>query len=193
VRTLQHEFAEKIDNPVLIVVGSRAARLFRERRLDLALALPMATHYAGVTATARRVSTEVYRIIGERQVARVEVVYVTSEAQFLKIERQQLLPIALSAGKIPSSRLPPIINLHPRQLLDAIIGEYLFAALENAAMQSFFSENLSRFRTMEAARQNIRKKSEELTTLARRMRQENVTSEILDLIGGTEALTQSQS
>jgi F-type H+-transporting ATPase subunit gamma len=193
LRALGQEIAEKTENPIIIVVGSRAARLCRERRVDLDLALPMATHYAGVTATARRVSAELYRIIGEQQVARVEVIFVSSEGQLLKIERQQLLPIDLSAGKIPSSRLPPLINLSPRRLLDAIIDEYLFAGLENAAMQSFFSENLSRFRTMEAAHQNIRKKSGELTMLARRTRQENVTSEILDLISGTEALTRFQN
>ncbi len=55
-------------------------------------------------------------------------------------------------------------------------------------MQSFFSENSTRFRTMEAAHQNIRNKSAELTKLARRIRQEAVTSEILDLISGAEAL-----
>jgi F0F1-type ATP synthase gamma subunit len=49
-------------------------------------------------------------------------------------------------------------------------------------MQSFFSENATRFRTMEAAHQNIGNKSEELTKLARRVRQETVTTEILDLI-----------
>jgi F-type H+-transporting ATPase subunit gamma len=193
LRTLQREFAETRDNPVLIVVGSRAARLCRERRLDLDLALPMSTHYAGVTATARRVSTEVYRIIGERRVARVEVIYVSSEGQFLKIERQQLLPVDISTGKTPSSRLEPLINLRPRQLIDTIISEYLFAALENAAMQSFFSENLSRFRTMEAAHQNIRKKSAELAMAARHIRQEAVTNEILELISGTEALNRFKS
>ena len=55
-------------------------------------------------------------------------------------------------------------------------------------MQSFFSENSTRFRTMEAAHQNIQNKSGEFTKLMQRLRQESMTSEILDLIGGTEAL-----
>jgi F0F1-type ATP synthase gamma subunit len=49
-------------------------------------------------------------------------------------------------------------------------------------MQSFFGENATRFRTMEAAHKNIGNKSEELTKLARRVRQETVRTEILDLI-----------
>ena len=61
--------------------------------------------------------------------------------------------------------------------------------LENAAMQSFFSENSARFRTMEAARQNIENKSSDLCRRLRQLRQEAVTTEILDLISGTEALS----
>ena len=81
-----------------------------------------------------------------------------------------------------------IVNLPPQRLFDDIVGEYFFATLENAAMQSFYSENSTRFRTMEAAHQNIQNKSGELTKLMQRLRQESVTNEILDLIRGSAAL-----
>jgi F-type H+-transporting ATPase subunit gamma len=172
-----------------LVVGSRAARLCRERGIQPDVAVPMATHYAGVTGTAHRVASDLFRMLNERQVARVELVYATHGGQVLKVQRQKLLPFDLPSEKPRSSQFPPIINVRPRQLLDGMISEYMFTALENAAMQSFFSENCARFRTMEAAHQNIRKKSADLTTLAQRMRQEAVTSEILELISGVEALS----
>jgi F-type H+-transporting ATPase subunit gamma len=189
LRAVQHDLKEKAQQPVLMVVGSRVARLCRERGLNFEVALHMATHYAGVTGTARCVAAELYSMFTEGRVAGIELIYVGSAAQVLKLERQKVLPLDLSTSTTQSWQLPPIINVRPRQLLDGIIGEYLFAALENAAMQSFFSENSTRFRTMEAAHQNIRKKSAELTTLAQRMRQEAITSEILDLINGAEALS----
>jgi F-type H+-transporting ATPase subunit gamma len=55
-------------------------------------------------------------------------------------------------------------------------------------MESFASENAARFRMMEAARENIQKKANELGALARRMRQDAVTAEILEIIGGVEAM-----
>jgi F-type H+-transporting ATPase subunit gamma len=189
LRAVQHDFKVKAQQPVLMVVGSRIARLCRERGLNFDVTLPMATHYAGVTGTARCVAAELYSMFTEGRVAGIELIYVGSAAQLLKLERQKVLPLDLPTSTTQSWQLPPIINVRPRQLLDGIISEYLFAALENAAMQSFFSENSTRFRTMEAAHQNIRKKSAELTTLARRMRQEAITSEILDLIDGAEALS----
>ncbi|MBV8056812.1 MAG: F0F1 ATP synthase subunit gamma [Deltaproteobacteria bacterium] len=189
LRAIQRHSQEKAEKPLLIVVGSRAARLCRERGLQPDVAVPMATHYAGVTGTAHRVAADLFRMLSERQVAGVELVYATHGGQVLKVQRQKLLPLDLPSEKPRSSQFPPIINVRPRQLLDGMISEYLFAVLENAAMQSFFSENFARFRTMEAAHQNIRKKSAELTTLAQRMRQEAVTSEILELISGAEALS----
>ncbi len=55
-------------------------------------------------------------------------------------------------------------------------------------MDSFASENAARFRTMDAAHENIDNKAKELNRLARRMRQEAVTTEVLELIGGFEAM-----
>ncbi len=175
---------------VLVVVGSRGGQICHERGLKPDLVLPMATHCAGVTGAARRVATEVYRMFSDRRIAGLEVVYAQhAGSQFSRIERHRLLPLEMPVVERRPLAMPPLINLSPRRLFDDIVGEYFFAALENAAMQSFFSENSTRFRTMEAAHQNIANKSEELTKLARRLRQEAVTTEILDLIGGAEALS----
>lgn len=176
--------------PTLIVVGSRGGQICRERGLRPSLTLPMATHCMGVTAAARRVAAELYRMFSQGRIAGVEVIYAQhAGAQFSRIEHHRLLPLEMPVVERRMEEAPPLINLPPRQLFDDMVGEYFFAALENAAMQSFFSENSTRFRTMEAAHQNIQNKSVDLTKLMRRLRQEAVTTEILDLISGSEALS----
>jgi len=184
--------AESDRSVVLIVVGTRGAQIYRERGLSPALALPMATHCAGVTGAARRVTAELYRMFSERSIAEVEVVYAQhAGGQLPSIQRHRLLPIEVPVVEQTSTRLPSIINLAPQRLFDDIVSEYFFATLENAAMQSFFSENSTRFRTMEAAHQNIQNKSDEITRLMQRLRQESVTTEILDLISGSAAIASS--
>jgi len=176
----------------LIVVGTRGAQICRERGLSPDLALPMATHCAGVTGAARRVAAELYRMFSERRIAGVEVVYTQhAGGQLPRIERHRLLPLEVPVVHQASTQLPPLINLAPQRLFDDLVGEYFFAMLENAAMQSSFRENSTRFRTMEAAHQNVQNKSGELTKLMRRLRQESVTTEILDLISGSAALASS--
>ena len=173
----------------LIVVGTRGAQICRERGSSPDLVLPMATHCAGVTGAARRVASELYRMFSERRIAGVDVIYAEyAGAQLPRIERRRLLPLEVPVVQNASTQLPPIINLQSQRLFDEIVGEYFFATLENAAMQSFFSENSTRFRTMEAAHQNIQNKSSDLTKLMQRLRQNSVTTEILDLISGSAAL-----
>jgi F-type H+-transporting ATPase subunit gamma len=181
--------AENSTRFVIIVVGTRGGQICRERGLTPDLVLPMATHCAGVTAAARRLATEIYRMLNDDRIGGLEVVYTQYTNEVIRIERDRLLPLEVPTLHRPPTQLPPLINLTPRRLFDDIVAEYFFAALENAAMQSFYSESLIRFRTMEAARHNIENKNEELTKLARRLRQEAVTTEILDLISGAQALS----
>jgi F-type H+-transporting ATPase subunit gamma len=190
LRKAEEIAADGKDDLVLIVVGSRGGQISRERGLKPDLVLPMATNCVGVTAAARRLATEVYRMLSERRIAGLEVVYTQQTGGGPhSIEHRRLLPLELPSVKQQTAQMPPLINLSSRRLFDDIVDEYFFAGLENAAMQSFFSENSTRFRTMEAAHQNIDKKNEELGKLARGLRQEAVTMEILDLISGTEART----
>ncbi len=192
LREVERARAASVGGLALIVVGTRGAQICRERGLSPDLVLPMATHCAGVTGAARRVAAELYRMFSERRIAGVEVVYAQhAGGQPAHIEQHRLLPLELPVVQKTSTNLPPIINLRPRRLFDDIVGEYFFATLENAAMQSFFSENSTRFRTMEAAHQNIQNKSGELGKLMHRLRQESVTTEILDLISGSAALASS--
>jgi F-type H+-transporting ATPase subunit gamma len=171
----------------LIVVGTRGAQIGRERGLNPDLVLPMATHCAGVTGTARRVTLELYRMFSEGRVDGVEIIYAQLAAgQLPHIEQHRLLPLEMPVVQ-KTAKLPPIINLRPQLLFDNTVTEFFFAALENAAMQSFFSENSTRFRTMEAAHQNIQQRSSEFSKLMQRLRQESITSEILDLIAGSAA------
>jgi F-type H+-transporting ATPase subunit gamma len=174
----------------LIVVGSRGSQICRERGVHPDLILPMATHCVGVTAAARRVAAELYRMFSQRQIAGVEVIYAQhAEGQFAHLEQHRLLPLEMPAAERRREKVPLLINVPPQRLFDDMVGEYFFAALENAAMQSFFSENSTRFRTMEAAHRNIENKSQELTKLLQGLRQEAITTEILDLISGAEALS----
>src|SRR5208282_2723377 len=164
--------AANVGGLVLIVVGTRGAQICRERGVSPDLVLPMATHCAGVTGAARRVAAELYKMFSAGRIAGVNVVYAEyATAQLSRIERRRLLPLEVPVAEKASTQSPPIIQLPPHRLFDDIVGEYFFATLENAAMQSFFSENSTRFHSMEAAHQNIQNKSGELTKLRQRLRQ----------------------
>jgi len=172
----------------LLFVGSRGAMRAAEHGLRPSLSLTMATDITGVGPAARRVAGELYRMFVTQTITSAEMLYMRESDNRTSLVRSTLLPLEAPAAN--SSAAPPLVNMAPRRLREELAAEYMFSMLEAAAMESFNSENAARFRTMQAAHENIDRKSAELSRLARRLRQEAVTAEILELVSGAEALKQ---
>ena len=184
-RALGHEPGECS----LVMVGTRFAQRAIEQGLRADLTLAMATHSAGATSAARRIADEMNRVITTANIGRLEVVHGSYVAgKQIRIERLSLLPLDAKMFSASTPSMPPVSNLTTDALFEELATEYLFAMLERAAMESFAAENAARFRAMEAARENIDNKLRDLTRLAQQVRQESVTTEVLDLIAGSEAI-----
>jgi F-type H+-transporting ATPase subunit gamma len=175
----------------LLVVGSRGATLAAERRVAVAWTVPMATHGDGVAPVARRVAREVYRRAAEGELRRVTLVYAkTSGGAASEVVVTTLLPLdpapylSARAGVAPQ----PLVHLGRRELLDELVDELVYAELMRAAMESFASENGARLATMEAANTSIDRKLDDLSRDERQRRQDEITTELLDIVTGAEAV-----
>lgn len=71
------------------------------------------------------------------------------------------------------------------------MNEYLFAEITRSIMESLASENTSRLRAMETANHNIGEKLENLRRSENTLRQEAITSELLDIVTGSEVILSS--
>jgi F-type H+-transporting ATPase subunit gamma len=87
--------------------------------------------------------------------------------------------------------MAPLHNLPPALLLESLLAEYVFALLTEAAVESIASENATRFLAMESAHDNVTRKLDSLRQEARAARQDEITTELLDLVTGAEALSTS--
>ena len=65
--------------------------------------------------------------------------------------------------------------------------EYVFALLTHAAMESFASENAARLAAMQSAREKLEKRLSELQDRQRRLRQEQITEELLEIVTDADA------
>jgi F-type H+-transporting ATPase subunit gamma len=101
---------------------------------------------------------------------------------------QQLLPVAPTSLP-PASRVGYIYE--PRDLsvlLSALLLRYLESQIYHAVLESLASEHSARMVAMRNATENAKALVQELTLLANKVRQESITKELLDIIGGTWAL-----
>ena len=172
----------------LFVAGSRGIALAHERGRRVDWSMPMASQASGVGATARRVADALYAGFVADRFGRAEIVFARlSGGSTSTIVRRPILPINLATFRAPRSGPPPLTNLPPRRLIEQLVGEYVFAELALAALESFASENAARLETMASARLNIDQKLDELSGQERLLRQEQITAEVQEVTSGALA------
>jgi F-type H+-transporting ATPase subunit gamma len=87
------------------------------------------------------------------------------------------------------SRILPTFSMDVDQLFSSLLREYLFFSLYRAFVESLASENASRPMSMQLAEKNIEEHLDDLNVQFNRQRQAAITSELLDVMTGFEALT----
>ena len=176
------------------MLGSRGTALAGERGNKIVWTRPMATRLTGVPDAVDRLAGELYARIVRGEVSSVAVMFGRSRqgAGAATIAQRLLLPLDVKALSAAPPRQAPLHNLAPRPLVEKLVAEYVFALLTEAAVESIASENAARFAAMDAAHDNVTKKLSQLRQRARQERQSEITSELLDLITGAEAIGKPQ-
>ncbi len=115
--------------------------------------------------------------------------FVTSVTQRPKAVR--MLPLVVEEttddyeGPLPLYEFEP----SPEGVLDALLPRYLESRVWNALLQSAAAESASRRRAMKSASDNADELIKDLVRAANAARQAEITQEIMEIVGGVEALS----
>jgi F-type H+-transporting ATPase subunit gamma len=180
----------------LFTVGKKGAGFFRFRGIDVEDSFSGFLDrpgYSDAQGIAARVA-DAYLRGDVQQVLLVSTRYLSAGSQ--AVETEQLLPLVVP--ELPETNEPKalrgytefepeveklLVKLMPR----AIESEIFSALLEGAA--SFFT---AQQRAMAAATENADELVRTLTRVMNRARQDSITTEIMEIVGGAEALRQSK-
>ena len=190
-RVLEHAAIQRQERDDLFVVGARSVLRATERRDRVSWSCAMATQIGGIDEVALRIAERLGQLGGHGDLGRVVLVYTRSSGgSTWRIVTETLLPFDLQPYVSPRMDRPKALsNLQPRALLDGLITELLFAQLAHAATESFASENAARLASMDSASDNVTGKLDDLRRVERELRQEEITTELLDVVTGAEAIT----
>jgi F-type H+-transporting ATPase subunit gamma len=176
-----------------LVVGTRGAIVANERGILPAWSAAMATHVDAIPSLANRVADALYGYVATGAIANVDIVFSRSvSGSGIYIDRRSLLPIDFGRFARPVAGQAPLITLAPRLLLEHLAAEYVYAQLCQAAVHAFEAENEARMMAMASAKTNIETKLAGLSQRERQLRQEGITTEIVELAAGAGA-SQSNS
>jgi F-type H+-transporting ATPase subunit gamma len=179
-----------------LATGKRGISTFRFSRRELAghwQGFTDQPHYADAQAVAHRLA-ELYV---EEEIDRAVVVYNRFQSALVqKVTEQEVLPIAehlLEADederREDALRGDFLFEPEPEEILERLLPVYLETELYRALLESAASEHGARMTAMRTASKNAGELIDRLTVEMNRARQAEITQEILEVVGGAEALS----
>jgi F-type H+-transporting ATPase subunit gamma len=172
----------------LEVVGRKGREYYRRRKANVA------HEFAGATAgtvidLAHEVAVTVSSDFVENRTDAVYLVYNEFKSAIVQgVCVDQLLPItpAAPAGDLDHSDF--LYEPGKAEILDWIVPLYVESKLHRAFLESISSELGARMTAMESATKNAKEMIERLTLMYNRARQASITKELMEIVGGAEAL-----
>lgn len=174
----------------IIAVGKKALKHFRFRGLNVD------AEFEGVTDqpiydNARDIAASIRRRYETGQLASVDLAY----TQFLSAGTQQavlrrFLPLEVpEVGESDGPSADLEYEPSPTGILNEILPRYLESRLFSALLDASASEHASRQRAMKAATENAEDLKITLSRIMNRARQDSITTEIMEIVGGAEAMS----
>jgi F-type H+-transporting ATPase subunit gamma len=201
---LKREFERDGSSVAFSVVGRRGVSAMTFRGEELLASYTGFTDRPGF-ANAREIGGALTSAYVDEELDRVELVYnryVSPLTQYVR--RQTLLPVQQAevfGEGVPQeedheetelekahARALWIYEPEPEELLATLIPEYVNISLYRALLESAASEHGARMTAMRTAAENAESMIDDLTLEMNRVRQAEITQEILEVVSGAEAL-----
>lgn len=158
----------------IVAVGAKlGARLADDRRVVARLASPSVVEEVETVLTD---AAGTLNALPDRPASRLAVVCHVADAGDVGVFH--VLPWRPAAHPVRAFAFPPLLHGEPRQFLESLTGQYLFAALHEFLCSSLMADNQQRVRHLEAAVRRITDETARIARHCNRLRQEEITEEI---------------
>jgi F-type H+-transporting ATPase subunit gamma len=197
IRAVERAVAERRTKGVdysLVLAGRKAESFFRWRRYNIdysASGFSEQPRYEN----ARELADAVIDRYQEGEIDEVQLVY----TRFLSLGSQRVVSrrlLPLDTGAIAERRDdegPQSVyefEPEPNEILEHLLPRYVEARVFAAMLEAAASEQAARQRAMKAATDNAEELIKSLSIQANKVRQAGITTEIMEIVGGAEALRQ---
>src|SRR3954447_21369000 len=192
---------EEGKEPDPFLVGRKAVSFYRFRGRDVSNQWTGFTEqpsYADAKAVADAL-IEAFRLGGDEEGGVDEIHIVYTEFKSLASQKavaKRMLPLVVEYSET-SDEEPPQLHFEfepsAEGVLDALLPRYIVARIYAAMLDAAASEQAARQRAMKSATDNADELIKSLTRDANSARQAEITQEIMEIVGGAEALSKTGS
>ncbi|MCL1822892.1 MAG: ATP synthase F1 subunit gamma [Oscillospiraceae bacterium] len=189
---LAYSFEKSGENPPkIITIGKVSADFYKKKNREIIAEYPYFAEDAkpGKCADIANVAADLFRS-GEVDEVRV---FFTSFISAMQQEATQIQLLPFNAVKEPSPDYKSAGSVNydpsPEAVFDRIIPKILLSVINSACVESYASEQSARRNAMESASDNAEEMIEKFVLQYNRLRQEKITNEINEIVGGANAIS----
>ncbi len=145
------------------------------------------TRYTVTTIIAADIAKYMLKSFKEGTIDELYIVYTEMESVMHLVPNTiKLLPLDNKDFKIKESGMREVLDFEPSAevVFERLTNQYLQGVLYGGMVESFVSEHFARMNAMDSATTNAEKLSKKLTLDYNRARQQAITNEISEIIGG---------
>ncbi|MBN2245755.1 MAG: F0F1 ATP synthase subunit gamma [Candidatus Aminicenantes bacterium] len=189
------EFEINLENLYVLAIGERMRDLLEARNHSVVNYISLFESLRDLTSFNQKVLLKVEEWRHDHGVERIILFHnKPSQKTSFQPSMHHLLPLDLDwltrlGEREWPSRVLPTYTMEWDRLFSSLIRQYFFVSIYTATVESLASENASRLASMQAAEKNIEEKLEEINNRYMHVRQQAITSELLDIISGFEVLS----
>lgn len=174
-----------LDPETLFLIGTRGLSIAKASGIKPHWSAPLPSHTAGIPKLADQMTTAIYRAVSEGRIDSLDVIFTGWEGGRPALVRQRLFPVDLpDLG--PTTKECLLTQLPNDALLTSFGEEYFNAQVCRAALHAFAAENEARMEAMTSAGSQVARELEVFQATLRRVRQEAITAEIIELSTGAD-------
>jgi F-type H+-transporting ATPase subunit gamma len=193
IRAAERDMRERDQEDNLYVVGRKGVSYFRFRGHELRDSWTGFSEQPKIE-NARAVAERVAGEFVDGHVDRVRVAHTKFESALTQRPAVlQLLPVPVDelveGDEVGGSQATYQFEPSPEEIMDYLLPRYVESIIYQALLESAASELAARRRAMKAATDNADELIEDLTRVFNQARQAEITTEIMEVVGGAEALT----
>ncbi len=188
IRRTERFLSEKSEStPSLYLIGRKGTEYFKRRSVDVVKTTPMGSARPGYSF-AREIAKDMIRSYVDEGLEETYIIF--GEFKSALTQRpvvQRVLPIPVeeeteeAGGEI-------IFEPSEAGVLDRLLPSYVEVQVFRALLESSASEHGARMTAMDSASKNASEMISSLTLTYNRLRQAAITKELMEIIGGAEAL-----
>jgi F-type H+-transporting ATPase subunit gamma len=196
IRAAERDMRDQEAESKPFVIGKKGVSYFRFRGYDVEQSWTGISDQPRIEH-AREVAGTIGKAFSKGELDRVRLTYTRFESALTQTPTTvQLLPLPkeeLERDEEREERQGAQYEFEPapEQILDYLLPRYIEGLMYQALLESAASEHAARRRAMKAATDNAEELIENLTRGFNQARQAEITTEIMEVVGGAEALTRA--